>query len=95
MAKRMKLVRQFVVRNKLGLHARPASMFVKTATGFTAEITVAKDGNIVDGKSILGVLMLAAGQGAAISVTADGEDASHALHALEILIQDGFGEELG
>ena len=93
MAKRAKVIRELVVRNKLGLHARPASLFVKTATRFAAEIAVSKDGPVIDGKSILGVLMLAAGQGSRLSITANGEDALEALDALEKLIQNGFGEE--
>lgn len=93
MAESRKVSRHCVVTNKLGLHARPASLFVKTATGFLANITVAKDGHVSDGKSIIGLLMLAAGQGSSLSISAAGNDAAEAVDALEKLIQSKFGEE--
>jgi len=93
MAEGRKVVRHWVVQNSLGLHARPASLFVKTANRFAAAIEVSKDGHVSDGKSVLGLLMLAAGQGAALEVTAQGEDATEALDALEELIARKFDED--
>ncbi len=66
---------------------------MRTANSFKCDISVNKDGNVIDGKSILGLLMLAAGQGAALTITARGEDAELALEALERLIVEKFGEE--
>ncbi|MFQ5480951.1 MAG: HPr family phosphocarrier protein [Thermodesulfobacteriota bacterium] len=83
----------FLIQNKLGLHARASSFFVQTANRFTSEIFVSRDGQEVNGKSILGVLMLAAPMGAEITLRAEGEDAAAALDALEELINDRFGEE--
>ena len=85
--------RELTVLNKLGLHARPASIFVKKACEFSSKIMLDKDGQVSDGKSIIGVLMLAASQGSCIKITAEGEDAVDALDALEQLITDKFGEE--
>ncbi|MCF7855524.1 MAG: HPr family phosphocarrier protein [Candidatus Pacebacteria bacterium] len=85
--------RIFKIRNQLGLHARPASLFAKTASTFDAEITVQKDGNVINGKSIMGLMMLAAEQGASLEVSAAGEDAPEALNALEKLFEDKFGED--
>ena len=93
MAGPTRVEREFVVRNKLGLHARPASQFVKLAGQFASDITVAKDGTVSDGKSIIGILMLAAGPGSALTVTAQGEDAAEAMEAIEQLITGRFGEE--
>jgi len=77
----------------LGLHARAAAAFVKIANRFKAHITVIKDSISVNGKSIMGVLMLAAAKGTSIIVAAEGEDAHEALEALGKLINDKFGEE--
>lgn len=85
-------VREFHVRNKLGLHARPASLFAKTAGKFDSEITVQKDGNVINGKSIMGLMMLAAEQGSSLEVIASGHDAAEALDALEQLFKNRFGE---
>jgi phosphocarrier protein len=82
-----------VVQNQLGLHARPASMFVKTATKFASEITVEKEGESVNGKSIMGLMMLAAAHGTTLTVTAEGSDAAEALNDLEQLINRNFEEE--
>jgi phosphocarrier protein len=82
-----------VVENTLGLHARPASLFVKLASRFAAEITIGRDGHVSDGKSIIGVLMLGAGPGTTLSLTARGQDARQALDALEALFRSRFGEE--
>ena len=79
-----------VVVNKLGIHARPAAMFVKTANRFECEIFVEKDGEKVNGKSIMGLMMLAAGQGAKLLITTEGQDAEDAMKELGRLIQCGF-----
>ena len=81
------------VVNRAGLHARPAAELVKLATGFKSEIHVEKDGLQVNGKSIMGVLMLAAEQGSTLKFTASGEDAADALEALTGLVARGFEEE--
>ena len=80
--------------NTLGLHARPAAEFVKTAGRFSSEVTVVKDGVEVNGKSIMGMLMLAAECGSSLTIRARGEDAESALDALRDLVASGFGEEL-
>jgi phosphocarrier protein HPr len=79
--------------NRAGMHARPASEFVKLAGTFQSEIFLEKDGLEVNGKSIMGVLMLAAECGAKLTIRVDGEDASEALDALSDLVQRGFQEE--
>src|SRR3974377_2064441 len=81
------------VLNKLGIHARPAAMFVKTANRFSCDIFVEKDGEKVNGKSIMGLMMLAAGPGSKLTVHAQGQDASQALTELETLIKRKFDEE--
>lgn len=78
--------------NRAGMHARPAAEFVKLAGRFRSEITLAKDGLSVNGKSIMGVLMLAAGQGSRLKVSARGEDAEDAVRALKELVSNGFDE---
>jgi len=83
----------FTIRNKLGIHARPAAQFVKVASQFESEITVSKDGESADGKSIMGVMMLAAGYGSELEVTAEGADAEDALMSLGSLIANRFEEE--
>src|SRR5260221_11013329 len=75
--------KDLLVSNKLGIHARPAALFVKTANRFTCEIFVEKDGEKVNGKSIMGLMMLAAGPGSKLTVYAQGQDASQALSELE------------
>jgi phosphocarrier protein HPr len=87
------MTRDFLVCNKLGMHARPAAMFVKTANRFACEIFVEKDGEKVNGKSIMGLMMLAAGPGSTLKVYAQGQDASQALTELETLINRKFDEE--
>ena len=87
------MTRDMLVANKLGIHARPAAMFVKTANRFTCDIFVEKDGEKVNGKSIMGLMMLAAGPGSKLTVHAQGQDASQALSELEILIKRKFDEE--
>ena len=85
--------RQVTVINKLGVHARPAAMFVRTANKFASEITVEKDGEQVNGKSIMGLMMLAAGQGSRLVISAEGHDAEAAVRELESLFQRKFDEE--
>ena len=85
--------KEFTILNKLGIHARPAAQFVKIANRFQADIYVEKDGEEVDGKSIMGLMMLAAGHGSVIIVSADGSDADEALNALGDLIERKFEEE--
>ena len=87
------MTRDFLVANKLGIHARPAAMFVKTANRFSCDIFVEKDGEKVNGKSIMGLMMLAAGPGSKVTVHAHGHDASQALAELETLINRKFDEE--
>ncbi len=84
--------RDVEIVNRAGMHARPAAEFVKLAGRFRSEITVAKDGLSVNGKSIMGVLMLAAAQGSHLTVVAQGEDAEDAVRALEQLVSSGFDE---
>jgi phosphocarrier protein len=79
--------------NVLGLHARAAARFVRTATKYRANVTVSKDGTTTDGKSILGILFLAAALGSEITIAADGEDEDDALKALVDLVADGLGEK--
>jgi len=85
--------RQFLIVNALGLHARAAAQLVQTANRFRAEIHVEKDGMEVNGKSIMGVLTLAAAKGSSITVKVEGEDAEHAMLALAKVIENGFGEK--
>lgn len=87
------MTKEFVVQNKLGIHARPAALFVKTANRFSCDIFVEKDGEKVNGKSIMGLMMLAAGPGSKLTVEASGPDASKALAELESLIKRKFDEE--
>lgn len=87
------ITKKITVLNKLGIHARPAAQFVRVASRFQADVTVEKDDERVDGKSIMGLMMLAVGCGAEISVTADGADEAEALAAIEELIAGKFGED--
>ena len=81
------------IKNRLGLHARAAAQLVQTATKFDAEVTILKDGQAVSGKSILGLMMLAAAQGTTIEVTAAGAQAHEAMAAIEALVEQKFNEE--
>ncbi|TMQ48442.1 MAG: HPr family phosphocarrier protein [Candidatus Eisenbacteria bacterium] len=81
------------IQNRLGLHARACSVFVKEAAKFASHVYVARDGIEVNGKSILGVMMLAAEMGARITIKADGKDEQEALQALVRVVNDKFGEE--
>jgi phosphocarrier protein len=85
--------RTFTIKNKLGLHARAANMVVQTASNFTCAITVIKDGIEANAKSIMGLLLLAAGKGSKIVVRADGKDAQEALKEIGKLIEGKFGEK--
>ena len=87
------LIKELTVVNKLGIHARPAAMFVKTANRFTCDILVEKDGEKVNGKSIMGLMMLAAGPGCKLTVHADGKDAHAAVSEIEALLLRKFDEE--
>lgn len=82
-----------IIQNKLGLHARAASQFVQLANKFKADITISRGRQEVNGKSIMGVMMLAAAKGSKITVKAKGDDAHTALDAVEKLVNDKFGEE--
>jgi phosphocarrier protein len=84
---------QLLIRNQLGLHARACALFVKAASRFKSEILVSRDGLEVNGKSIMGVMMLAAEEGATILVKADGPDEGEALKALQELVEGKFGGE--
>ena len=89
----MKLVKEVVVTNKLGIHARPASLFVRTANRFDCHIYVEKDGERVNGKSIMGLMMLAAGRGSRLKIFAEGSDAPKAIAELEELVKSNFNED--
>jgi phosphocarrier protein HPr len=89
----VKVSRQAEILNKLGLHARPCSKFVKLASTFKCEVWVAKDDQTVNGKSIMGLMMLAAGQGSKLNISCDGPDAPDALAALEKLLLTKFDED--
>ena len=86
-------VREVKIRNPLGLHARAAARFVHTASRFRSRVTVSRNAKSMDGKSILGILLLAASQGAVLRVAAEGEDEAAAVDALAALVESGFGEE--
>lgn len=82
------------VVNQLGMHARAAAKFVHLATRYEARVRVARDAREMDGKSIMGILLLAAARGSIITITADGRDEHDALRALVALVQSGFGEDI-
>jgi phosphocarrier protein len=83
---------ELVVENQSGLHARPAAAFVKTANSFRAEIIVTKDGDSVNGKSIMGLMTLAAARGSKLIIEANGDDAIEAVNAIQSLAEDSFNE---
>jgi len=87
------VTREMTVSNKLGVHARPAAMFVKIANRFESEIYVEKDGETVNGKSIMGLMMLAAGPGSKLSIRANGQGAAQAVNELEALLKRKFDED--
>jgi len=88
-----RLTREVVIQNRYGLHARPAAMFVKTSNRFKSEVWVEKDGEEVNGKSIMGLMMLAAGHGSKLKVSASGSDAEKFLDEIEQLVVKRFHEE--
>jgi phosphocarrier protein len=88
-----KVQKEVTILNKLGLHARPAAMFVRIANKHRADILVEKEGEQVNGKSIMGLMMLAAGQGTRLILSAEGADAEKAMQELELLIEKRFDEE--
>ena len=84
--------RQVMVSNELGLHARAAARFVHLATQFTSQIRVGRDAKMMDGKSIMGILLLAAARGTMLTITVNGPDEAAAIEALVRLVESGFGE---
>jgi phosphocarrier protein HPr len=84
---------EVVIPNKKGLHARASAQFVRSASAFSADIRVTREGHTVGGTSIMGLMMLAAGQGHSILIETEGADARPALDALIALVESGFGEE--
>lgn len=86
--------RQVKITNALGLHARAAAKFVEIASRFQSRIQIVRNGDVVDGKSILGILTLAAGRGSELELVAEGSDEEQALDALEQLVNEGFGENV-
>jgi len=88
-----KVTKTLVVQNKLGVHARPAALFAKTANRFKSDVFVEKDGETINAKSIMGLMMLAAGPGSKILVIAKGPDAADAVKAIEDLLDSKFGED--
>ena len=87
------LQKDFTIVNKLGLHARASALFVKTASRFAAEVKLSKEGVEVNGKSIMGIMMLAASKGITVSLTVEGTDEGEAMQVIGDLIVNGFGEE--
>ena len=87
------LTKELTIANKAGIHARPAAMFVKIATRYGSDIFVEKDGEKINGKSIMGLMMLAAGPGSKVKVHAKGADADAALTEIENLVKRKFDEE--
>ena len=85
-------LREMTIKNKLGLHARAAAMLVKTTNAFKSEVVLEKDGQRVNGKSIMGVMMLAAAKGSTLKVEADGPDALEVVNNIEVLVDNLFGE---
>ena len=85
--------KELTVVNKLGIHARPAALFVKTANRFTCDIFVEKDGEKINGKSIMGLMMLAAGPGSKLTIHANGNDGPQAIAEIEALLKRKFDEE--
>lgn len=92
-ASQEKFTKVFTIQNRLGLHARPSAQFVKLCSRFRCEVWVEKDGEQVNGKSIMGLMMLAAGQGSKLTVTCEGSDGEKALAELEGLINRKFDED--
>jgi phosphocarrier protein HPr len=89
----LKIEKEITVINRLGLHARPAAMFVRIASRYRSEIWVEKDGEQINGKSIMGLMMLAAGQGSKLLIRCEGPDADKAMEEIEDLINRRFNED--
>jgi phosphocarrier protein len=87
-----RLTKSLTVKNDMGIHARPAAMIVRIANRYRADLYVEKDDEVVDGKSIMGLMMLAAGNGSVLKFTAEGEGAEQVLADMETLFKDGFNE---
>jgi len=87
------VTRSVEVTNALGLHARAAARFVHLATRFNSQIRVSRDSKVMDGKSIMGILLLAAARGTKLTISADGPDEATAVDSLIQLVESGFGEE--
>jgi phosphocarrier protein HPr len=87
------VTRSVEVTNALGLHARAAARFVHLATRFNSQIRVSRDAKVMDGKSIMGILLLAAARGTTLTISADGPDKTTAVDSLVQLVESGFGEE--
>ena len=88
-----KVEKEVTIVNRLGMHARPAAMFVRVASRFRSEIWVEKEGEQINGKSIMGLMMLAAGQGSKLRIRCEGPDADKAMEELEALIAGRFSED--
>lgn len=88
-----KVEKEITIVNRLGLHARPAAMFVRIASRYRAEVWVEKEGERINGKSIMGLMMLAAGQGSKLRICIDGAEAFKAMEELEALIASRFNED--
>lgn len=86
--------RELTIRNRAGLHTRPASMLVKTASRFEADVYLQRDNYEINGKSVIGVMTLAAEQGATLTLVVEGDDEEAAAAAITELFEDGFGEEI-
>ena len=87
------LQKEFTIVNKLGLHARASALFVKTSSRFESEVKLSKEGVEVNGKSIMGIMMLAASKGVTVQLTVEGVDEEEAMQTIGDLIVNGFGEE--
>jgi phosphocarrier protein len=88
-----KIEKEITIINRLGLHARPAAMFVRIASRYRSEVWVEKEGEQINGKSIMGLMMLAAGQGSKLTIRCEGADADKVMEELEELIQKKFNED--
>ena len=88
-----KVEKEVTIVNRLGMHARPAAMFVRIASRYRCEVWVAKEGEQINGKSIMGLMMLAAGQGSKLTIRCEGADADRAMQELEQLIATRFNED--
>lgn len=87
------LQQEYLIVNKLGLHARASALFVKTSSRFSSDVKLAREGIEVNGKSIMGIMMLAASKGSTVQLTVNGADETEAFQAIGDLITNGFGEE--